>query len=27
VTTPTYLMNIARRILPTAALDWILSRG
>ena len=27
VTTPTYLMNIARRILPTAALDWMLARG
>ncbi len=27
VTTPTYIMNIARRILPTRALDWIISRG
>ncbi len=27
VTTPTYLMNIARRILPTRALDWILSHS
>jgi len=27
VTTPTYLMNIARRILPTRALDWILVRS
>jgi NAD(P)-dependent dehydrogenase (short-subunit alcohol dehydrogenase family) len=27
VTTPTYLMNIARRILPTSALDWMLARG
>jgi NAD(P)-dependent dehydrogenase (short-subunit alcohol dehydrogenase family) len=27
VTTPTYLMNIARRILPTRALDWMLARG
>ena len=26
VTTPTYLMNVARRILPGAALDWILGR-
>jgi NAD(P)-dependent dehydrogenase (short-subunit alcohol dehydrogenase family) len=27
VTTPTYLMGIARRILPTRALDWLLSKG
>jgi NAD(P)-dependent dehydrogenase (short-subunit alcohol dehydrogenase family) len=27
VTTPTYLMNGARRILPTRALDWLLVRG
>jgi NAD(P)-dependent dehydrogenase (short-subunit alcohol dehydrogenase family) len=27
VTTPTYLMNIARRILPTRALDWVLSKA
>lgn len=27
VTTPTYLMNGARRILPTRALDWLLARG
>ncbi|MGL4322199.1 MAG: SDR family NAD(P)-dependent oxidoreductase [Paracoccaceae bacterium] len=27
VTTPTYLMNIARRILPTRALDWLLAKG
>ncbi|OYX24313.1 MAG: hypothetical protein B7Z10_09440 [Rhodobacterales bacterium 32-66-7] len=26
VTTPTYLMDIARRILPTRALDWLVSR-
>ena len=26
VTTPTYLMNVARRILPGAALDWVLGR-
>ena len=27
VTTPTYLMGIARRLLPTSALDWVLTRG
>ena len=27
VTTPTYLMNIARRVLPTRALDWMISKG
>lgn len=27
VTKPTHIMNIARRLLPTRALDWILSRG
>lgn len=27
ITTPTYLMNILRRVLPTRALDAILSRG
>ncbi|MGB8814584.1 MAG: SDR family NAD(P)-dependent oxidoreductase [Paracoccaceae bacterium] len=27
VTTPTYLMDIARRILPTRALDWLISKG
>lgn len=27
VTTPTYLMNIARRILPTRGLDWLIGRG
>ncbi|HEX9857728.1 MAG TPA: SDR family NAD(P)-dependent oxidoreductase, partial [Paracoccaceae bacterium] len=27
VTTPTYLMNIARRILPTGALDWLIAKG
>ncbi len=27
VTTPTYLMDIARRILPTRALDWLIARG
>jgi NAD(P)-dependent dehydrogenase (short-subunit alcohol dehydrogenase family) len=26
VTTPTHIMNIARRILPTRALDWLISR-
>ncbi|WP_187429102.1 hypothetical protein ROLI_005040 [Roseobacter fucihabitans] len=26
VTTPTYLMGILRRLLPTRALDWVLSR-
>jgi len=27
VTTPTYLMNVARRILPTRALDWLIARA
>jgi NAD(P)-dependent dehydrogenase (short-subunit alcohol dehydrogenase family) len=27
VTTPTYLMGIARRVLPTRALDWLIARG
>jgi NAD(P)-dependent dehydrogenase (short-subunit alcohol dehydrogenase family) len=27
VTTPTYLMNIARRILPTRVLDWLITKG
>ncbi|WP_299407849.1 SDR family NAD(P)-dependent oxidoreductase [uncultured Roseobacter sp.] len=27
VTTPTYIMGTLRRILPTRALDWVLSRG
>lgn len=27
VTTPTYLMGALRRILPTRALDWVLSKG
>ena len=27
VTTPTYLMGFARRILSTRALDWLISRG
>ncbi len=27
VTTPTYLMDLARRILPTRALDWVLAKG
>ena len=27
VTTPTYLMAALRRLLPTRALDWVLSRG
>lgn len=27
VTTPTYMMGIARRFLPTRALDWLISRG
>ncbi len=27
VTTPTHIMGIARRVLPTKALDWIISRG
>jgi NAD(P)-dependent dehydrogenase (short-subunit alcohol dehydrogenase family) len=27
VTTPTHAMNLARRLLPTRALDWLLARG
>ncbi|PZQ98040.1 MAG: short-chain dehydrogenase [Cereibacter sphaeroides] len=27
VTTPTYAMDIVRRLMPTRALDWILSKG
>jgi len=27
VTTPTYMMGTARRLLPTRALDWLISRG
>ena len=27
VTTPTYLMGLLRRILPTRALDWVISKG
>jgi NAD(P)-dependent dehydrogenase (short-subunit alcohol dehydrogenase family) len=27
VTTPTYLMGVARRILPTRALDWLIAKG
>ncbi|MDT8854498.1 SDR family NAD(P)-dependent oxidoreductase [Paracoccaceae bacterium Fryx2] len=27
VTTPTIVMNIARRVLPTAALDWLIRKG
>lgn len=27
VTTPTYLMGVARRILPTRALDWVIAKG
>ncbi len=27
VTTPTYLMGALRRVLPTAALDWLIARG
>ena len=27
VTTPTYLMGFARRLLPTRALDWLIARG
>jgi NAD(P)-dependent dehydrogenase (short-subunit alcohol dehydrogenase family) len=27
VTTPTYLMNVARRVLPTRMLDWIIAKG
>lgn len=27
VTTPTYLMGVARRLLPTRALDWLIAKG
>ncbi len=27
VTTPTYLMNVARRLLPTRMLDWMIAKG
>lgn len=27
VTTPTYMMGVLRRILPTRALDWVLAKG
>lgn len=27
VTTPTYIMGLARRVLPTRALDWLIARG
>jgi NAD(P)-dependent dehydrogenase (short-subunit alcohol dehydrogenase family) len=27
ITTPTYLMGFARRILPTRALDWLIAKG
>ena len=27
VTTPTHLMGLARRVLPTRALDWLLAKG
>nr|HMS93991.1 short-chain dehydrogenase [Tabrizicola sp.] len=27
VTTPTYLMGFARRILPTRMLDWLIAKG
>ncbi|THD85265.1 SDR family oxidoreductase [Aliigemmobacter aestuarii] len=27
VTTPTHLMNLARRVLPTRALDWLIAKG
>jgi len=27
ITTPTHVMSIARRLLPTRALDWVLSKG
>jgi NAD(P)-dependent dehydrogenase (short-subunit alcohol dehydrogenase family) len=27
VTTPTYLMNFARRLLPTRMLDWVIAKG
>jgi hypothetical protein len=27
VTTPTNIMNVARRLLPTRMLDWVLAKG
>lgn len=27
VTTPTYLVNVARRLLPTRMLDWVIAKG
>jgi hypothetical protein len=27
VTVPTYLMGLARRILPARALDWLIAKG
>jgi len=27
VTVPTYIAGIARRLLPTRALDWLVTRG
>jgi hypothetical protein len=27
ITTPTYIMGFARRILPTRALDWLISKA
>ena len=27
VTTPTYLMGALKRVLPTRALDWLISKG
>jgi hypothetical protein len=27
VTTPTYLMGTARRLLPTRMLDWLIAKG
>ena len=27
VTTPTYIMGMARRILPTRMLDWLITKG
>jgi hypothetical protein len=27
VTTPTYLMGFARRVLPVRALDWLIAKG
>jgi short-subunit dehydrogenase len=27
VTTPTYIMNVLRRVLPTRVLDWVLAKG